>query len=207
MDYLTSYSHWRTTLLVTHIGGLPYKSLTLADYPTSHLHWQTTLLVTRIGRLPWGDRALPILQLKYPHVQAHRSSHSQAIPRMPNTRLLLGMGPLRTKLTVSAFRYQKDLTTLHAVLWDNGAKFTFSQVNLAAQYQLLCRGSTGPLRIQTNGKFNGFLKFLITTRTAAGLTTEALHKPRTYAGDTLREIIRYACSVYGILYTVLSQYY
>ena len=71
-------------------------------------------------------------------------------------------GNERTKLTVSDFRYQKDLTTLHAVLWDNRAKFPFSQVNLAAQYQLLRRGSTAPLRVQTNGKFNGFPKFPIT---------------------------------------------
>ena len=61
-----------------------------------------------------------------------------------------------------SFRCQKYLTTLHAVLWDNGAKFLFSQVNLAAQYQLLRRGSTAPLRVQTNGKFSGFPKFPIT---------------------------------------------
>ena len=41
-------------------------------------------------------------------------------------------------------------------------KFPLSQVNLAAQYQLLRRGSTAPLRVQINGKFNGFPKFPIT---------------------------------------------
>ena len=41
-------------------------------------------------------------------------------------------------------------------------KFPTQQVNLAAQYQLLRRGSTAPLRVQTNGKFNGLPKFPIT---------------------------------------------
>ena len=48
------------------------------------------------------------------------------------------------------------------MLWDNSAKFPCQQVNIAAQSQLPRRGSTAPLRVQTNGKFNGFPKFPIT---------------------------------------------
>ena len=130
---------------------------------------RTTLLITHICGLPWGDRALPIPQAssiptcKLLTVVTHRWRPGRQVRGYSQVR-----GLCAPKLTVTAFRYQKDLTTLHAVLWDNGAKFPFSQVSLTAQYQLLLRGSTAPLRVQTNGKFNGFPKFPITNKTRHG---------------------------------------
>ena len=94
------------------------------------------------GRFASGQRAPQFPRLRMSLASALHNSHSHQ-PRNANTWFQPGAGPL-TQNNSPFLRHRKNLTTLNAVLWDNGSKFPSQQVNLAAQYHILRRVPRGP---------------------------------------------------------------
>ena len=92
------------------------------------------------------------------------------------------MGPLRTKIDRHSLGHNKTLRLYMLCSETIVQKFPSQQVNLAAQYQLLRRGSTALLRVQTNGKFNRFPKFPI-TREPLEIQTIPPEKYLTYTNE------------------------
>ena len=74
---------------------------------------------------------------------------------------------------------------------------------------ITCFRITGVLLLRLSQSLLTYAGQTVTANAGAAWTHGPIscNKPCTYTGNTLREIIRYTCSVYGVLYTVLWLYH